>query len=167
MEDEMEEHRDIEFTWSGILSGLGPRTQDSINGSVSVDHWPASFQTMALKLNEFQPEQLGIQIACIYVTSAHQLVEGPYVANGGVSPPVAAPRDSAYIQAIKIELIGAEKEKFTTRYSVHVEKTNVNTGKQELMGDYSGSDGRWAGYRTGLSKHDVWITKFTISVGAK
>jgi hypothetical protein len=167
MEDAMEAQKEVKFTWSGILTGSGPQTQDSINGSVSIDHWPASFQTMALKLNNFEPEKLGIEIACLYTTPAKQLVEGPYVANGCVSPPVAAPRDSAYIQAFKIELTGTEKEKFTVSYSVHVEKTNVDTSAQQPVGDFLGSDGSWAGFRTPLPECDVWITKFTINIGAK
>ena len=167
MEDEMDTQKKVEFTWSGILSGSGPETQDSIDGSVSIDHWPSSFQTMTLKVNNFEPQKLGIEIACLYTTPGQQLVEGPYVANGHVSPPVATPMDSAYIQAFKIKLTGDEKEKFTATYSVHAEKTHVDTGAQEPVGDFAGSDGSWAGFKTTLPECDVWITKFTINIGAK
>jgi hypothetical protein len=51
------------------------------------------------------------------------------------------PRNSAYSQAFKIELTGTEKEKFMVSYSVHVEKTNVDTSAQEPVGDFPGSDG--------------------------
>jgi hypothetical protein len=159
--------REVSFQWDAYKAGIGPgQLKKTVNGTVNDNNVAgnsrASFHTIGLSIIE--PRGLKARVGCTFINAAEQLVEGPWVEDGGQSPPGGV-ANSRYIQAIRIDLDGEEKRNYKVSYTVKTVKVHRDRPKFQESGEtFSASDGGWAGYLNTEPLFFLWIYEISISI---
>jgi hypothetical protein len=162
------------FRWETFKSGAKEKqSKESINGEIQDNNigpeGKGSFRTIGVRVSE--PAGLIARVSCMYVNEAQELKEGPWVDDGGQSPPggVANPR---YIQALKMQLAGAHADEYRVYYRAKVVKTRADNPRvqEKPPEDYfsgvaiGGKPGKWAGTLALEADFFTWIYELTVLI---